>query len=288
MAKKFLTHINLNKNELQNAVIQPLASAPSSPTEGQIYYNTTDDTVYVWANGAWLDLGSQGTGSGDMLASTYDPQEIEGDAFDVDNHTDGVTNKVYPAADKTKLGTVEPGADVTDATNVDAAGAVMNTDTSTASMQFVVDEDNMASNSATKVPTQQSAKAYVDASIAALADSAPELLNTLNEIAAALGDDPNFATTITDLISAIDTRVDETEADLVGVTRKYAASIGDGAETTYVVTHNLGNKDVVVQLRQNSDDAFVEADVVSTSTTQVTITFAVAPTSNAIRVVVIG
>ena len=39
----------------------------------------------------------------------------------------------------------------------------MNTDTSTSSMDFVIDEDNMASNSATKVPTQQSVKAYVDA-----------------------------------------------------------------------------------------------------------------------------
>lgn len=57
---------------------------------------------------------------------------------------------------------VEDGADVTDATNVDAAGAVMNTDTSTAAMSFVIDEDNMASDSATKVPTQQSVKAYVD------------------------------------------------------------------------------------------------------------------------------
>lgn len=60
---------------------------------------------------------------------------------------------------------VENGADVTDATNVAAAGAVMESDTSTASMNFVIDEDNMASNSATKVPTQQSVKAYVDAQV---------------------------------------------------------------------------------------------------------------------------
>lgn len=50
------------------------------------------------------------------------------------------------------------------AATVDAAGAVMNTDTSTATMSFVVDEDNMVSNSATLLPTQQSVKAYVDAS----------------------------------------------------------------------------------------------------------------------------
>lgn len=58
---------------------------------------------------------------------------------------------------------VEDGADVTDATNVAAAGAVMEGDTTTASMSFVIDEDNMASNLDTKVPTQQSVKAYVDA-----------------------------------------------------------------------------------------------------------------------------
>lgn len=65
--------------------------------------------------------------------------------------------------DKTKLDGIETNADVTDATNVAAAGAVMEADTSTASMSFVIDEDNMASDSATKVPTQQSVKAYVDA-----------------------------------------------------------------------------------------------------------------------------
>jgi len=44
-------------------------------------------------------------------------------------------------------------------------GAVMETDTTTAAMQFVVDEDDMVSNLATKVPTQQSVKAYSDSSI---------------------------------------------------------------------------------------------------------------------------
>lgn len=72
------------------------------------------------------------------------------------------TEGAFVDGDKTKLDGIETAADVTDATNVDAAGAVMNSDTSTASMSFVIDEDNMASDSATKVPTQQSVKAYVD------------------------------------------------------------------------------------------------------------------------------
>jgi hypothetical protein len=64
----------------------------------------------------------------------------------------------------------------------------------------LLDEDNMASNSATKIPSQQSVKAYVDAEVAGIVDTAPAALNTLNELAAALGDDANFSTTITNSI----------------------------------------------------------------------------------------
>lgn len=49
----FLTNINLGKNELQNARIQNLATAPQGAVEGMIYFNTTDKTAYVFANGVW-------------------------------------------------------------------------------------------------------------------------------------------------------------------------------------------------------------------------------------------
>lgn len=48
--------------------------------------------------------------------------------------------------------------------------------------------------------TQIASTAFVAAAIAALVDSSPATLDTLNELAAALGDDPNFATTVTNLI----------------------------------------------------------------------------------------
>ena len=58
MAIAFLTSINLSKNELQNAVIQPLAAAPSSPALGQIYYNSTDHTLYQYNGTAWAACGA--------------------------------------------------------------------------------------------------------------------------------------------------------------------------------------------------------------------------------------
>ena len=109
-------------------------------------------------------------------------------------------SNVFTDSDHTKLNGIEALADVTDAFNVNAAGAVMNGDTTTADMQFVVDEDNMSSNLSTKVPTQQSVKAYVDAQVAGVVDSAPQTLDTLNELAAALGDDANFSTTVSNSI----------------------------------------------------------------------------------------
>ena len=79
------------------------------------------------------------------------------------------------------------------------------------------------------------------------------------------------------------------EIDTTIVARKYSTSIGNGSATSYTVTHNLSTKDVQVQVYDNASPyAQVEADVEHTSTTEVTIKFAAAPTSNQYRVVVIG
>ena len=61
----------------------------------------------------------------------------------------------------------------------------------------VKDEDDMTSNSATHLATQQSIKAYVDTEITDLIGGAPGALDTLNELAAAINDDASYASTIT-------------------------------------------------------------------------------------------
>lgn len=58
MAIKYLSDINLNKNQLQSARLHNLATAPSATATdiGFVYYNTTDNKVYVWDGTAWFDV----------------------------------------------------------------------------------------------------------------------------------------------------------------------------------------------------------------------------------------
>lgn len=62
MAYKFLTPIDLGKLELQNAAVQNLGSAPSSPVAGQLYFDTGDNTLYFYNGSTWVSA-SGGTPS---------------------------------------------------------------------------------------------------------------------------------------------------------------------------------------------------------------------------------
>ena len=117
------------------------------------------ETVFGLAEGALQTTGGTMTGNIVMSGTTT----VDGRDLSVDG---------------SKLDGIETGADVTDATNVNAAGAVMNSDTSTASMSFVIDEDTMSSDLATKVPTQQSVKAYVDTEIGNLSTGVTSVSGT--------------------------------------------------------------------------------------------------------------
>jgi len=108
---------------------------------------------------------------------------------------------------------------------------------------------------------------YVNTAISNLVDAAPELLNTLNEIAAAIGDDANFATTITnalstklDIATAASTYLSKTDApevimDAAGA--MFAHSNHTNVVATYDDENNRVNLSVVAQLTQEQAQDYI-------------------------------
>jgi hypothetical protein len=82
---------------------------------------------------------------------------------------------------------------------------------------------------------------------------------------------------------------DDMVIDATIVARKYNATVGDGAATSYVITHSLSNQWCTVQVFLNSGTfAQVDCDIELTSTSTATLRFATAPASAACRVVITG
>ena len=166
--KVILDNLDSEQAAIYNNAGTPALHADITKAEVQTLLNFEDnadvtDTTNVTAAGAVMD--SELTDEAAVKALNQGVATTDTPTF-AGIVTAGNVDGRDVSVDGTKLDGIEALADVTDATNVDAAGAVMNTDTTTAAMDFVIDEDDMVSDLATKVPTQQSVKAYVDAEIA--------------------------------------------------------------------------------------------------------------------------
>lgn len=100
----FLDNINLSTNELQNAVVQPLTTAPANPKVGQIYYNSVSKKLMQFDGSDWMTVG--------MVVN-------DATAGDGVITVDGVNMTVYtlPIATATTLGGIRIGTGL----NIDAA-----------------------------------------------------------------------------------------------------------------------------------------------------------------------
>lgn len=179
----------------------------------------------------------------------------------------------------TSLGGVKAGGDVT----INASGEISVNDNShnhqieniTGLQNELNSKETPAGATAKASIAENNAKSYTDTKIAELVGSAPEALDTLHELAQALGSDPNFATTITNILAQ--------------KTNKFTQAIGDGAKTSFVITHNLNTRDVVVMIRETASPyAQVITDVEMTTVNTITVKFAQPPATNEYTVTIIG
>ena len=378
MALSYLTDINLNKNELQNAVIQTLATAPSSPAEGQIYYDSSvgDKQIYVYNGSAWISVGGDITGvtagtgltdggtTGNVTLNVIGGTGITANANDIAITVTGVTAASYGSSTAIPVIAINAQGQITSAATAaisstltisDDVVGTPNTDGVTVGTDTLVfagttnEIDTLVSDNQVKVgivtnPTL-TGNVIVTGDLAVNGGDINSTATTLNINANSTGASGtgtvviDGSLTVTGVTTTVNTETinladniillnsnatgtvtahagieiergdaanvlfqwNETADDwefqaynhagtpaltTYKVPTTFSASIGDGSATAYTVTHNLGSKDVIVQLYDVSSFDTVYADVVRTSTEVVTVTFAVAPISNDIRVLI--
>ena len=348
MALKYLTHINLNQNQLQNAVIHPLGTAPSGPTEGQIYYNSTSGNkkVYIYDGSAWTNIsgdiseviagnaltGGGNTGSVTLNVAVDDSTiEINSDALRVKAGGIGanelaatsVTAGSYGSSSAIPTFTVDADGRLTAAgtasitTTLDIAadsgtdnGVVLGTDTLTISgtsneIETSVSGDTITVGLPNDVTignnlivtgnlTVSGTQTIVNTETIELADNIIVLnsnaTGTPSEnagIEVERGDSSNVALRWNETDDDWEVTTDGSNYyNISTAADSFKTSIGDGSATSYTVTHNLGTRDVLVELYDSSSYETVIADVTRTSTSVVTVAFTVAPSSNDIRVLI--
>ena len=318
MALSYLTDINLNKNELQNAVIQKLATDPSSgQTAGWIIFNTTDNQLKVYDGSAWTNVGGDITGvditAGTGLSGTVSTTSGQ-HTQTINLANTAVTAGSYGSATSIPTFTVDAQGRLT------AAGSASITTTLTIDGDSTTQDVSLAADDLKIIGTANEIETAVTKSgtDVSLTIGLPNDVTIGNDLTV-LGDLQVTGTTTTNNVETVSTSngiifegtvadahegtllagaltadVTYTLPDKTGTVamtsditdRFYATSIGDGSATSYAVTHNLGSQDVIVQLYDASSLDTVFADVVRTSTSVVTIDFNSAPTANDIRVLV--
>ena len=311
----FLTNLNLNKNELQNVVIQNLAVAPENPKEGQIYYDTKAKQYYGFRNGQWKVLGAD--------LPTINVGTVEGLQAALDKKADKEFEHTH--ANKAALDSI------TDQkiANWDDANSKKHTHSNKSVLDGITSTkvsnwDNSLGN----------AKTYTDQKIADLVGGAPEALNTLKELGDALTSHEGEYNALLTVVggkaekSYVDAQlankasIEQLESGLnlkanlayvdeqlalksdkthkhnwaeiqnkpsMFAPRKFAQDFGATNSTRYTITHNLGTADVTVTIVDKVTNQVVFADVTFSNTNQLVIDMGAAPLqANAYKVVVVG
>jgi hypothetical protein len=168
---KALYEAELNTNAFTDAEKSKLAGIESEATADQtgaeikaLYEGELDTNAYTDSEKSKL----AGIEEGAQVNVVTSVNNHTGDIIlETDDISDNLqNNKWFTQLERNKLSNIENFADQTDFDSVSLSGAVMTSYTSVAGNGWVIDEDDMVSNLDTKVPTQQSVKAYVDARVA--------------------------------------------------------------------------------------------------------------------------
>jgi len=323
MAKKFLVSIDLNKNELLNARIQNLGSAPSSPVAGQIYFDTGTHVLYFYNGTEWTptsgsteviqDLIGSTVVGGTGLTATYSDSA---GTHTIKLNDTAVTAGTYGSITKVPTFTVDQQGRLTGASE---ANLVIPLDSQTtgdyvATIVGTTNEVTVSPNSGHNAAVTIGLPDNVEITGNLQVGGNLNVIGTVNSVnTTQINIEDNkvklnsgFAGTPTTDAGIVVERGTSTDTEILwnetsdtwtltnngtayhAIARKYAETLGASA-TSYAITHNLGTTDVTVQIFEAASPfAQVEADVKRTSSNVVTVDFAIAPTAGEYKVVVVG
>lgn len=269
---KYLVNLDLSQNELQNAKIQNLATAPSTPVAGQIYFNTASNKYFGYNGTKWVDLGYEHPSTHTIAQISGLQAALDGKASTSHNHDSAYKPASYvPAWSEVtgKPSTFTPASHTHSEyvnqnafSNIKVGSTTVAADSATDTLEFVAgkniiltpdttyDKVTIAVNGETVSSSEKStwnaketttgaqskadaalaaAKSYADTKVANLVGTAPEALDTLQELAEAV---QGNQAGVTDLLEKVGTKAEKSYVDTELAKKANSSHSHNGAQVS--------------------------------------------------------